>query len=476
MNAQLPRPATAPVALGALARAAGGSLLGDGAGSLGVTGITHDSREVRAGDVFAALPGARTHGARFADDVVAAGAVAFLTDSTGAATCLGTGRPTVVVEEVRAVLGEVAALVYGSPAQQLTVLGVTGTNGKTTTVHLLEAALRAAGRTVAIIGTLGTRIDDEQVHTVRTTPESTDLHALLALMLERGVTDVVMEVSSHALSMGRVDGVVFDAAGFTNLTQDHLDFHGDMEAYFQAKASLFTPRRSRSAVVCVDDDWGRRLADATTLPVVRVSARSWDAPLVLAGAFNRQNAALALAMAEAVGVERSTAQDAIAAFGGVPGRMEVVADDRITAIVDYAHTPDAIARALGSMQRRPARLIAVLGAGGDRDPSKRQAMGAAAARLADLVVVTDDNPRSEDAAAIRAAVRSGAEAEGAGAVVEVAGRREAIAEAVASARQGDVVMVLGKGHEEGQEVDGVVTPFDDRAELRRALAASRGRP
>jgi UDP-N-acetylmuramoyl-L-alanyl-D-glutamate--2,6-diaminopimelate ligase len=485
-----------------------------------ITGVTHDSRAVRRGDLYAALRGERTHGATFAEDAARAGARAVLTDPAGAVTAAGSPLPLLVVDDPRAVLGGLAAWIYGDPAEALLLLGVTGTNGKTTTTFLLDAALRGAGHVTGLVGTVETRIGEHRVPSVRTTPEAPDLHALFAVMREAGVTACSMEVSSHALALHRVDGAVFDVVGFTNLSQDHLDFHGSLEAYFEAKASLFTPARARRGVVVVDDEWGRRLARTTDLDVVtlvtldpavdvleqepdwRVVARHPDeggrtsfalrrrdghtlrAVCPLPGDFNVANTALALVMLIEAGVDPAAAALGLELSAGVPGRMEQVRasgaaggagrPDGPLAVVDYAHTPDAIEAALRAL--RPStrgRLAVVLGAGGDRDTGKRPAMGAAAARAADLVVVTDDNPRSEDPAAIRAAVMEGARSEAArsGArVVEVADRREAVRFAVREAPEpGDTVLVAGKGHERGQEIGGTVHPFDDREVLRQAL-------
>ena len=471
----------------------------------GVTGVTHDSREVRPGDLYAALPGFRTHGAEFVGEAAGLGAVAILTDSDGADRAGATGLPVLVVDDPRSQLGAIASAVYGDPSHDLLVVGVTGTNGKTTTSYLVDAGFRAAGRVTGVIGTVGTRIGDDVVATVRTTPEAADVHALLAVMRERGVTAVTREVSSHALRLGRVDGVRFDVAGFTNLTEDHLDFHRDLEDYFDAKASLFSPARSARAVVCVDDHWGELMAEQAAtggLPTSTYAVRApadWtahgvvpvpggsvlrghgphgvDVPLEvrLPGEFNVANALGALALLVAAGVEPLVAADGIAACEGVPGRMERVPDPDLSrgllAFVDYAHTPDAVARAIeAARDGARGKVIVVLGAGGDRDPHKRPAMGEAAARGADVVIVTDDNPRSEDPADIRSAVLDGAYAVDSAQVVEVGDRRRAIHVAVhAYAAPGDVLLVLGKGHEQGQEVDGVVRPFDDRVALAGAL-------
>jgi UDP-N-acetylmuramoyl-L-alanyl-D-glutamate--2,6-diaminopimelate ligase len=479
-----------------------------------VSGVTLDSRAVQPGDLYAALPGARVHGAAFGADVVARGAVAVLTDAEGAELLAraGVAVPAVVVPQPRAVLGSVAALVHGSPAEHLRMVGITGTNGKTTTAYLLDSAWRALGHVTGLVGTVETRVADERVKSVRTTPESPDLHALLAVMRERGVDTCTMEVSSHALELHRVDPVVYDVAAFTNLSQDHLDFHGTMERYYAAKASLFTPQRARQGVVCVDDAWGQRLAAEATVPVVTVTSRpdvdaDWRVrpaaggggrfDLVagsrrlllrsaLPGDFNQLNTAVAALVLAASGVADEDIVRAVHAEPHVPGRMErvlVEGDGAPLAVVDFAHTADAVSAALGALRpQTTGALIAVLGAGGDRDPGKRRAMGAAAATCADVVVVTDDNPRSEDPAAIRAEVLAGARSvdaartpSGAGTgtaaadLREVGGRAAAIRAAVALAGPGDTVAVLGKGHETGQEVHGTVHPFDDRDELRAAL-------
>jgi UDP-N-acetylmuramoyl-L-alanyl-D-glutamate--2,6-diaminopimelate ligase len=479
-----------------------------------VTGVTLDSRAVRPGDLYAALPGARAHGADFAVAVVASGAVAVLTDPEGARrlTDQACPLPAVVVPDPRAVLGAVSAQVYGRPARDLQLIGVTGTNGKTTTTYLLDAVLRAAGRTTGLVGTVEIRVADQRVPSVRTTPEAPELHGLLAAMRERGVQVCSMEVSSQALAQHRVDGAVYDVAAFTNFSQDHLELHGDMAAYLAAKVLLLTPEHSREAVVVIDDEGSREAAARATVPVTTLSGapgsgadwyvadrtptaagadfvlqRAADGERLalhcpLPGDFNVTNAALAAVVLLRAGLSTREVVDGLAAAGGVPGRMERVgpAGSGALAVVDYAHTPGAVAAALAAL--RPGttgRLVVVLGAGGDRDPGKRGPMGAAAALGADVVVVTDDNPRSEDPAAVRAAVLAGAReaaARSGAAVVEVADRREAIRRAVAMTGPGDVLLVAGKGHETGQEVAGVLYPFDDRDELRTALADVRTTP
>jgi UDP-N-acetylmuramoyl-L-alanyl-D-glutamate--2,6-diaminopimelate ligase len=462
-----------------------------------VTGITHDSSAVRPGDLLAALAGSRTHGARFAGVAAAAGAVAVFTDPAGAELAAPTGLPVLVADEPRALLGALSAAVWGDPTAGMTVLGVTGTNGKTTTAYLLEEGLQAAGHTTGLVGTIETRIADESVPSTRTTPEATDLQAAFAAMAERGVNAVAIEVSSHALALGRVDGTRFTAGAFTNLSQDHLDFHHDMDSYFAAKALLFDGRCEHE-VVTVDDPYGRRLVKPGTVTVSAAGApgAAWraagitpdpsgstafrvhgpggvDLPAAvrMPGAFNVANGLLAIATLAAVGVPAATAVEGVAARG-VPGRMERVdLGQGYVAMVDYAHSPDAVQRLLAAL--RPdvtGRVILVLGAGGDRDQEKRPLMGAAGAAGADVLLVTDDNPRSEDPAQVRSAVLAGAlGVTGRGQVVEIPGRRAAIAEAVRRARPGDAVVIAGKGHEQGQEVGGVVHPFDDRAVLRAAL-------
>lgn len=488
------------------AAVAGARLIGDGTPV--VTGVSLDSRLVHPGDLYAALPGANTHGARFAAEVADAGASAVLTDPAGAQLVAEAEvlLPTIVVDDPRGVLGVLSALVYGTTDLQLRLIGITGTNGKTTTAYLLTSALEVMGRSVGLIGTVETRIGTERIRSARTTPEACDLHRLLAVMTERGIDDCVMEVSSHALALHRVDAVVYDLALFTNLSQDHLDFHEDMEQYFAAKASLFTPERARRAVVCTADHWGRRLAAEATIPVVTVgpaesaamytvqephgseSGGAQSFTLVgpggaelhlraaLPGDFNVMNTAMAAVALLTLGHAPEAVARAVLADPHVPGRMErvrVESPDAPLAVVDYAHTPDAVAAAVAAL--RPARqgpLVIVLGAGGGRDIGKRPGMGAAAA-AADVVIVTDDNPRGEDPAQIRAAVIAGARAAGTNAVVEeVGGRRAAIGRAVeiaCAAGESAMIAVVGKGHETGQEVAGVVHPFDDRVELEQAL-------
>lgn len=468
-----------------------------------ITGITLRAQAARPGDLYAALPGARTHGARFAADAAGRGAVAILTDAAGAEESRATGLHVLIVDRPRDRLGTAAAVVYGSPSERLATIGITGTQGKTTVTFLTEAGLRGAGAVPSVVGTTGTRIAGKAVDSSLTTPEAPDLHALLAVMVEQRVDACAMEVSSHSLIQGRVDGVVFEVATFLNLGRDHLDFHGDMAAYFEAKAQLFAPDRARRAVVNVDDDYGRQLVERVSIPYATVSTRSADADwraerieatshgssftivdpddrrhpatVPLVGSFNVANALAATASLVAAGYPIDNVIVGLSACPAVPGRMEPVdAGQPFAAVVDYAHKPDALRAVLRSL--RPltdGRILLVIGAGGDRDPGKRPLMGRVAAELAEVVVVTDDNPRTESPAAIRRAVLDGV-GDAPADLVEIGDRREAIRHAVALAQPGDCLFVAGKGHETGQEIDGVVHPFDDRVELRAALSERYG--
>jgi len=494
----IPRPGrVAPVRLSTLA--GGHATILDGT-DLEVSGITASSALVRRADLFAAVPGRSGHGARFTAQAVAAGATAVLTDPAGRGL-VPAGVPVLVTDDVRAALGDMAATVYGHPSRDLSVLGVTGTSGKTTTTFLVRVGLRAAGLASGLIGTVATMIGDESVSTGFTTPEAPETQALLAVMRERGLRAVAMEVSSHALALGRVDGTEFAVGAFTNLSQDHLDFHADMDDYFAAKARLFDGR-ARQAVIVTDDVWGRRMAAVAGPAAVTVSTTAdpqatWravdiavgdggqttfraigptgsvEAGCAVPGGYNVANALLALAILDAAGVPAEVGAPAVAA-ASVPGRMERVdAGQPFLAVVDYSHKPAAVDGALRAL--RPltrGRLTIVLGCGGDRDRAKRPLMGDIAVRGADLLIVTDDNPRSEDPAEIRRAMLSGAMAVPAGErgeVIEIGDRAAAIAAAVERARGGDTVLIAGKGHEPGQEVAGVVHPFDDRDVLRAAL-------
>ncbi|MGA5065918.1 UDP-N-acetylmuramoyl-L-alanyl-D-glutamate--2,6-diaminopimelate ligase [Streptomyces exfoliatus] len=491
--------------------------LGDLAAQLGVdapqaaeiSGITHDSRAVRPGDLYAALPGARVHGADFAAQAAGLGAAAILTDPAGAERAAATGLPVLVVENPRGRMGELAAEIYGRPGADLLQIGITGTSGKTTTAYLVEGGLRGSGHHTGLVGTVEMRIGDERIKSERTTPEATDLQALFAVMRERGVDAVAMEVSSHALVLGRVDGCVFDVAVFNNLSPEHMEFHSDMDDYYRAKAGLFTPERSRLGVVNLDDAYGRRLVTEATVPVVTFSAEGradadWRAEdLVLGshdstftavgpegvriaataplpGPFNVANTLAAIATLAAAGIDPKSAAEGVAAVPGVPGRLErVEAGQPYLAVVDYAHKTDAVESVLRSLREvTEGRLHVVIGCGGDRDTTKRGPMGAATARLADTAVLTSDNPRSEDPLAILTAMLAGAADVPAGErgdVLVEPDRAAAIAAAVARARPGDTVLIAGKGHEQGQDIGGVVRPFDDREVLRAAILRQNAR-
>jgi UDP-N-acetylmuramoyl-L-alanyl-D-glutamate--2,6-diaminopimelate ligase len=484
-----------------------------------LTGVTLDSRAVAPGDLYVALPGTRVHGAAFCADAVAAGAVAVLTDPDGRARAAATGVPVFVLADPRGKLGEISCWVYGNPSSRLRLIGVTGTSGKTTSTYLLESGLRAAGHQTGLIGGVETRIGRDQLPSTLTTPEAPDLQALFAVMAERGVTAAAMEVSSHSLALGRVAGTSFDVAVFTNLSQDHLDFHADLEDYFRAKASLFmpperggmggsSPRASTViGVVNIDDKYGRRLASSALVPITTFSAAGhaeadWravdvrsgadgsmfrvigpggveaDVSVGLAGVFNVANALGAVVALVEAGVRLEDAVAGLAACPGVPGRLERVPASGLdlTAFVDYSHKPGAVEAVLRSL--RPVTqgsLIIVLGCGGDRDRAKRPMMGAAAASLADVAILTSDNPRSEDPLAILTAMLDGVlsvpQTERGRVIVEP-DRAAAIAQAVGLAVPGDVIVVAGKGHETGQYVAGTVLPFDDRQVTAAALERS----
>ena len=519
------RPSSRPaVALRSLADAASGTGLStavEGDGSVSVHGVCMDSRAVQPGDLYAAAPGANRHGADFASAAAEAGAAAILTDSEGATAARLAGLPVLLVDSVREAVGVLAGIVYGTAGNAPRLLGVTGTNGKTTTTYFVRSLLNALGHATGLIGTIEIVAGDTPVPSVLTTPEAPQLHALMARMRESGISATAMEVSSHSVDYRRIGGLHFAVAGFTNLTQDHLDLHGSMEAYFASKAELFTPERTRRAVVTVDDEWGRRLAKARgagvwTLATRRgretdgdagaddVGARHWRVGSVapdglghsfelhgpdgarlrartgLPGLFNVSNAALAVLMVLASGADASALQRALDEADpltvSVPGRMQVVCESP-AGIVDFAHNADALQRAIDAV-RGPAkgsRVILVFGATGQRDATKRPVMGAVAARHADVVIVTDDDPHDEEPAGIRRAVLRGArdaiDSEGLSSVVhEEFPRARAIAAAAAMASPEDTILVAGRGHEVWQEVMGENLPLDDRVELRNALA------
>jgi UDP-N-acetylmuramoyl-L-alanyl-D-glutamate--2,6-diaminopimelate ligase len=447
--------------------------------STSISDAAYRSSDAGPGFVFFCVAGSRRDGHDFAAEAVARGASALVVE-----WWLPLKVTQVLVPSVRLAMGPMSAELFGRPADRMAMVGVTGTNGKTTVTYLLESIFRSAGSTPGIVGTTGARIDGEPTPFPRTTPEAPDLQRLLARMVERGVDAVAMEVSSHGLDQHRVDGVVYDCAVFTNLTQDHLDYHASMEEYFQAKAKLFTVTMARRAVVNIDSAEGRRLlgsglptltyglgADAdlrATEVETSLSGLSFRVGGVvirssLRGGFNVENCLAAFATARSLGIPDHLAERGIGELRGVPGRMETIEEGQeFLVIVDYAHTPDSVENVLRAARPLTAgRLIAVLGCGGDRDRRKRPLMGKVTTALADLSVITSDNPRSEDPVAIIAEIETGAR-EGGGPYVVEGDRRLAIRLALGRARPGDVVVIAGKGHETGQEFADHTIPFDDR--------------
>ena len=463
--------------------------------SVNVTGISQSSSEISTGDLFIALPGEKFHGAQFAADAVERGAVAVLTDLTGAA--MVTGVPVLVVENPRRAAGVISAWFYEEPMRDLYSVGVTGTNGKTTVTTLLHQIMQAAGRESGLIGTVETRIGSEVLLSKRTTPESAELQGLIATMRERHMRNLVMEVSSHAITLERIRGSHFAVVGFTNLSQDHLDFHKSMEEYFLAKAKLFTFEYADLAVINIDDVYGARLAAMTELPVMSLSRTNtkatWhfasitrdyvgaaiairgsggiliEGKTILQGGFNYDNLLMAVAIATESGIDPIDIAAILPQLTGAVGRLEAVRlGQNFTALVDYAHSPDAVARVLETAHEiTTGSVIAVLGCGGDRDASKRSLMGLALRDGADIAIYTSDNPRSEKPEDILVQMVLDIDVQEPNAVIT--DRSAAIKAAVNHAAAGDVVIVLGKGHEKGQEISGVIYPFDDRIELARAI-------
>jgi UDP-N-acetylmuramoyl-L-alanyl-D-glutamate--2,6-diaminopimelate ligase len=432
-----------------------------------LTDLAYDAESVRPGTLFFCVPGSRRDGHEFAADAVASGAVALVVERP-----LELAVPQVVVDDARPAMADAADAFFGRPTERLEVAGVTGTNGKTTTAHLLHAVLAAAGRRPGLIGTVETRVGSETRPAVRTTPEAIDLQRTFREMLDAGNLSCAMEATSHGSELHRLDHVRFRVLVFTNLTQDHLDFHGTIERYFHAKRRLFAP--GVPAAVNVGDEYGRRLArelpEALTYGFADDAAVKPDAlagvELRLRGRFNVENALGALAAARLLGIDDHVAKRALASVGAVPGRFEEVDEGQpFTVLVDYAHTPDALENVLLAARDLGGRVLCVFGAGGDRDREKRPQMGRIAAEHADVAIVTSDNPRSERPEAIIeeivAAGDSGLEVE--------PDRRRAIERALEQARPGDVVVIAGKGHEQGQEIAGRKLPFDDRDVAREAL-------
>jgi UDP-N-acetylmuramoyl-L-alanyl-D-glutamate--2,6-diaminopimelate ligase len=478
-----------------------------------VSGISHDSRRVKPGDLFVALPGTKVDGATFAAEAVQRGAVAIVSEKPVAAAAASFRVPS-----ARAALAVLASNFYGKPSDHLRLLAVTGTNGKTTTTHLLESICAVGGASTGLVGTIEFKYAGQTLEASHTTPDALELHRIFRQMVDAGTDTVVMEVSSHALSQKRVHGLTFGAAAFTNLSRDHLDYHKDLEGYFQSKRQLFTEQLAPGGVAVVngDDTYGNRIynelrgskrmawkfsregngdlsaakADfslAGTKATLKTPAGDIPIESALIGPHNLENILAATGVALTAGFSRRDVQEGIRRVARVPGRMERFEANGIVAWVDYAHSDDALRRALSSLRAlAKGRVIAVFGCGGDRDKGKRPLMGAVAAELADLAVVTSDNPRSEDPEEIIAQIVPGmekanfrrisagkAKAGEKGYLVEVE-RRSAIALAVSLAKPGDLILLAGKGHETYQEAEGEREPFDDRTEVQNALQAEAG--
>ena len=462
---------------------------------LKVPGVTNKDSEVLAGDLFLAMPGANVHGASFAQSAIQKGAVAVLTDAQGAS--MVSGAPVLVVADVRSSGAIVASSLYKDPTRDLHSIGITGTNGKTTVTTLLHQIFQSAGRDSGLIGTVDTRIGTEILPSTRTTPEAAELQALSAAMRERHMRHLVMEVSSHAIALKRIKGSHFKFVGFSNLSQDHLDFHGDMESYFATKAKLFSFEYAEMGYINIDSEYGKRLATQSEIPVVTISrldkSATWhyselqtslvgtqlsirgaegiliESTTKLFGAYNLDNLLMAIAIAHASGVDPVELATIIPTLTGAPGRLDPVSIGQdFTALVDYAHSPDAVTNVLASAREfTTGRVIALLGCGGDRDKSKRPLMGRALLQGSDIAIFTSDNPRNEDPTHILKDMVDGLVLPESSKII--VNREEAMRYAVAQAKAGDTVLILGKGHESGQEIKGVTTPFDDRIQLARAI-------
>ena len=464
-----------------------------------ISGATHNDSEVMPGDLFVAIPGAKRHGAEFFESAKKRGAVAVLTDPSGSK--LIKDLPVLIVDNPRLIAGRVSALLYSEPMRDINSIAITGTNGKTTVTTLLHQIFSAAHRECGLIGTVETRIGDEVIASKRTTPEATDLQALAAVMRERHMRHLVIEASSHALQLHRLEGAHFAIAGFTNLTQDHLDFHGDMESYFAAKAALFNFAMAELACINIDDPYGARLAASTELPVLSISRSNpkaiWhfiqidseakrvqlkirgsggiliETSTTLRGGYNFDNLLMAIAIAVESGVDPIDIAAIVPNISGAAGRLEEVSvGQNFNAFVDYAHTSDAVSNVLKSIREfTSGKVIAVLGCGGDRDASKRPLMGKALIESSDIAIFTSDNPRSEEPSDILRQMVGEINLVNQSQIIS--DRASAIAYAVSVAAPGDTVAILGKGHELGQEIKGKVFDFDDRLVLAQAIEARR---
>ena len=457
-----------------------------------ISGVSINAQKVVPGDLFIAFAGANTHGISYLEQAISNGAVAVLSDKKIEASI-----PSFIHPKPREIVGTISAWLYGHPFESLKTVGITGTNGKTTTANLVKQIWQLNSIKSGLIGTLGVEIADDKLESARTTPEADDLQAIAAAMVEQGCKNLVMEVSSHAIDQGRIKGAKYEVVAFSNLTQDHLDYHLSMENYFQAKANLFTTEYAKAAVINIDDSYGKKLSKQVKIPVVTVSRKDSTADWYLAkaeiknglyqveiksksgeslsenfallGDYNLDNLLLAVAIAYSAGLSLDKIASTISKLQSVPGRLESVnAGQKFTALVDYAHTPDAVERVIATVKSATnGKIIGVLGCGGDRDASKRSLMGHALFNGCDLAIFTSDNPRSESAEAILKQMTAGIDL-GKKGFVEI-DRKNAIDLAVKNAQSGDVVLFMGKGHESGQEVNSVVTPFDDRVELAESI-------
>ena len=466
-----------------------------------VGGLAYDSRHVKQGDVFIALKGLKASGADFAADAVRRGAVAVVADRPADTAPL---VPWVMVPDARVAMAQLAREFYGEPSRSMQVVGITGTNGKTTTAYLLRAVFEAAGKKCGLLGTVAYSLGGQELPASRTTPEAPDVQRMFRQMVDAGCASCVMEVSSHALALRRVDGTAFAAGVFTNLTRDHLDFHGNMESYFAAKRRLFEMLPPDApAVINLDDPRGESLKKAVTTPVTYAVNRPADVtpgPLRLAfdglefdartpkgtvhvksklvGRPNVSNILATVSTAAALDIPAAAIERGLASLTGVPGRFEVVSGkgDDVTVVIDYAHTDDALKNLLETARPLASRrIITVFGCGGDRDRTKRPLMGAVAARLSDVLVITSDNPRTEDPVRIIEEIKRGipAASQRAGATFTVVDRKEAIQFAIKKADPGDLVLLAGKGHEQSQTIGGKELPFDEAAIAREALERRR---
>ena len=457
-----------------------------------ITGVSINASEVKSGDLFIALPGTKTHGMNFIDQAISKGAVAVLSDRK-----IESKIPVFIDPSPRNLVGSISDWVYNKPFSKLEAVGITGTNGKTTTSNLIKQLWELNNINSGLIGTLGVEIGEEKMAGVRTTPEADELQALAAVMVERGNTQLAMEVSSIAIDQGRINSAKYKVVAFSNLTQDHLDYHKSMDQYFDAKAKLFTPEFAQNAVINIDDQYGQKLYKVSKLPSKTVSRSDKSADWyyskieslsdgykveisgksgqIISGSFpligdhNLDNLLLAVACVSICGLTDIQITNSISKLKSVPGRLEIIsAGQSFSAVVDYAHTPDAVSRVLKSVRSLTSgRVIGILGCGGDRDKSKRLPMGQALFNGSDLAIFTSDNPRSEKAEAILKDMTDGINMAEKGFVRT--DRKDAINFAVKTAKPGDCILLMGKGHESGQEISGVVTPFDDRIELANSI-------